>query len=464
MAAPDVQAMISIMECIRADQESIRLFTHGDENTTVFLGKEGNQVETNSLRRAMDKTQSELWGLVTESADSAELARKWAANPEGVAVLAGFFSALHYAAKAQAAVDEVNGLSSTAFLESGVYNVRASLSLLSAVAAGSTITLPVQYFPKRNTLYLTYGGSVCSPLGLVSGTYAYEEIGNDPNQPSDQVRLHFEAEAGATIDVWVVTSALGKNLDIMEALVADATGEADRAEGEADRAHNEAERLFGGFNANLITEGTVDLARLPAAALERLKKVTNDAARFALTTADVQNGDTVQTLDNGLMYRVVDDTQLNNANGYVVYVAGRAAAVDWSGVESRPGTFTPSSHAATHKGGGADAIDGASQSVAGLMSAADKAKLDNIAEGAQVNPTLSGLGGASASDLATHTEDDSIHVTSQDKSDWNGAVSDLATHTGNADIHVPITWGTEDIEPGDPLPSGHLYLVLEEPE
>ena len=38
----------------------------------------------------------------------------------------------------------------------------------------------------------------------------------------------------------------------------------------------------------------------------------------------------------------------------------------------------PTSHAALHKGGGVDEIDAATQSVAGLLSAADKTKLDGL--------------------------------------------------------------------------------------
>lgn len=43
---------------------------------------------------------------------------------------------------------------------------------------------------------------------------------------------------------------------------------------------------------------------------------------------------------------------------------------------------TPTSHAASHKGGGADVIDNATTTVAGLMSGADKTKLDAVASGA----------------------------------------------------------------------------------
>ena len=85
-------------------------------------------------------------------------------------------------------------------------------------------------------------------------------------------------------------------------------------------------------DASEIVSGTIDIARLPAGALERMVDVENRTARYALTTATVQNGDTVRQLDTGVMYRVVDDTKLNKADGYKEYTAGRASAVPCSGV------------------------------------------------------------------------------------------------------------------------------------
>lgn len=93
--------------------------------------------------------------------------------------------------------------------------------------------------------------------------------------------------------------------------------------------------------------GTVPLANLPAGALERLVTVENQTARFALTTSDVQLGDTVQQLDTGIMYLVIDTAELDNANGYKEYTAGTATKVPWSGVTGKPSTFTPSTHTHT---------------------------------------------------------------------------------------------------------------------
>ena len=69
----------------------------------------------------------------------------------------------------------------------------------------------------------------------------------------------------------------------------------------------------------------LSLSNLPAGALERLVDVADQTARYALTTATVQLGDTVRQIDTGIMYVVVDESNLNNASGYKEYVAGIAA-------------------------------------------------------------------------------------------------------------------------------------------
>ena len=196
------------------------------------------------------------------------------------------------------------------------------------------------------------------------------------------------------------------------------------------------------MNANKLT-GTIDIARLPHGALERCKIVADDVARFKLTTADVQTGDTVKVTGTGKMYFVKDDSKLSTEEGYEIYTAGSATSVPWSGVTGKPSTFTPSAHnqdistinglqaaldskaankdmtGATSGANGTHGLvpapvagaqgkylrgDGtwqtppnttygnATGSNAGLMSPADKTKLDNIAPNANnyVHPTTPG--------------------------------------------------------------------------
>ena len=116
----------------------------------------------------------------------------------------------------------------------------------------------------------------------------------------------------------------------------------------ADRKHAHGDDDITSLDASKVTSGVLDIARIPQGALERLKIVTDLAAMLALTSADVQTGDTVQRNDTGVMYRVIDETALGTISAFVEYSAGRAAAVDWPGIEHKPSVLV----AAPITGGG----------------------------------------------------------------------------------------------------------------
>lgn len=105
------------------------------------------------------------------------------------------------------------------------------------------------------------------------------------------------------------------------------------------------------FDASKIASGTISIDRLPKAALERLIVVANDTARFALTTATAQSGDTVKVTSTGKMYLIKDESKLSSEDGYEPYTASQASSVPWSGVTGKPSTFTPPTSSATVLGG-----------------------------------------------------------------------------------------------------------------
>lgn len=111
--------------------------------------------------------------------------------------------------------------------------------------------------------------------------------------------------------------------------------------GKAASSHTHGNSDITAVDASKITSGTIDVARLPAGALERLIIVADDTARFALTTATAQLGDTVKVTSTGVMYFIIDDTNLDNENGYEVYAAGTVA---WSSITDKPSTYTPATH------------------------------------------------------------------------------------------------------------------------
>lgn len=111
--------------------------------------------------------------------------------------------------------------------------------------------------------------------------------------------------------------------------------------------HTHGNADITGLDCGKLT-GTLDIARLPQGALDRLVKVADDTARFKLTSDIVQLGDTVKVIGTGTdtskMYIVVDESKLSEEAGYEAYTADTAASVPWSGVTGKPTSFTPASH------------------------------------------------------------------------------------------------------------------------
>jgi hypothetical protein len=108
--------------------------------------------------------------------------------------------------EAREQVDRIDELVSVGAITSGEYNNRQAWLIAENIATDGILTLPVYYLPKRDVLYLCFGGVVCTPRkpGVVaSGAYQYEEIGN-VDELSNQVRLMFDAPAGSVFDMWVV--------------------------------------------------------------------------------------------------------------------------------------------------------------------------------------------------------------------------------------------------------------------
>ena len=113
----------------------------------------------------------------------------------------------------------------------------------------------------------------------------------------------------------------------------------------SDIGHTHSQYLTAGSMLNTANlQGIISVDNLPVAALERLVNVADDTARFALTEASVQLGDTVKVANTGLMYIIKDISKLNSEAGYEVYTAGSASSVPWSGVTGKPSSYTPSAH------------------------------------------------------------------------------------------------------------------------
>ena len=115
----------------------------------------------------------------------------------------------------------------------------------------------------------------------------------------------------------------------------------DTAEDDIDTLQSEIRAI----DASWITTGTVSIDRLPAASLERMHVVSTAADLANVTKTQAQNGDTIKVAATGAMYYIIDDSKLGTADymdGLTEYTAGRASAIDWSGVENKPTTVATS--------------------------------------------------------------------------------------------------------------------------
>lgn len=151
--------------------------------------------------------------------------------------------------------------------------------------------------------------------------------------------LFAAAGSGAASDVTFNNTASGLTATNVQDAIDEVEGRVDATESVANAAIPASQKGAANGVAELDADGFVPVTQIPPAALERLVIVADQTARFALTTATVQNGDTVKQTDTNVMYFVKDDTNLDSAAGYEIYSAGTASAVAWSGVTGTPTTL-----------------------------------------------------------------------------------------------------------------------------
>lgn len=91
-----------------------------------------------------------------------------------------------------------------------------------------------------------------------------------------------------------------------------------------------------GLPASKIISGVFDISLIPLAAVPTLVQVPNETARFDLTIADIQIGDTVYQEDTSQLFYVVDVNNLDNSTGYRDY----NAVVYWATILGKPPFIT----------------------------------------------------------------------------------------------------------------------------
>ncbi len=136
------------------------------------------------------------------------------------------------------------------------------------------------------------------------------------------------------------------------------------------------------IDASQVNTGIFDIDRIPLAAVPKCHVVADDTARFALTTAQVQNGDTVKVTSTMRMYAVIDDTHLGTEAGYTEY----KAATDWTTITGKPASYPPSAHAASHGVAGGDPITVGAAQLSGVVT--PKAAFTWVEDDATVSNTV----------------------------------------------------------------------------
>lgn len=202
--------------------------------------------------------------------------------------------------------------------------------------------------------------------GLTPGAHATSH----QDGGSDELALDASQITTGTLADARIPAAIARDSEVTSAVAAEATarGAADDAldarvdalEAENPLTEAEADALYRRQDVALLD------ADIPAAIARDSEVTAAVAAHEADTTAVHGIADTSALV-------VTSDARLSDAR-------------------------TPTAHAGTHKGDGSDPIANATGTVAGLMAATDKAKLDGVATGATANAT-----DAQLRDRATHT-------------------------------------------------------------
>ncbi|WP_376967503.1 LamG-like jellyroll fold domain-containing protein (plasmid) [Azospirillum sp. A26] len=176
----------------------------------------------------------------------------------------------------------------------------------------------------------TYNGSV---LHTSASAYSKAETDTALGLKADKTTTYTKTQTDSAITVASVASAAKLTTAHTIALSGGATGTATSFDGSAN-----ITIPVTAIDATKIV-GTVPLASMPAAALERLVPVATQTARYALATTTVQIGDTVKETDTGKMFYLKDEANIGNSAGWEEYSVGTAALANsapWSGLTGRP--------------------------------------------------------------------------------------------------------------------------------
>lgn len=216
----------------------------------------------------------------------------------------------------------ISATSGTITIANTVTNTHLN-NFLDIQAAGTSVVKYTQNSDK--TLKFIAGSNVTLTPDATKGTITIASTDTNTDTKVTSVGNHYTPSGGTA----------KTNGNVLTSITCDAAGHVTAVGGRSD------------IPASWLS-GTIDIARLPAGALERLFVVADEAAAMK---ANVQEGDTVKITGNGnKMYFCVKSptaTGATFATCFTEYTAGSATSVPWSGVTGKPSTFTPSAHTHT---------------------------------------------------------------------------------------------------------------------
>jgi hypothetical protein len=257
------------------------------------------RLDTEAIERALDK----IILILMQQQDDLDRSLKQSvlvpgAPPTAEAFYAAFMQAANeaFAAAMQALAEMADSVEASAeraeaaaretYLESGVYNVRRCFVAGEDIEAGGTLTLPVGYYPTRAVLWLSWQDMPCTPKDADpdgTGKYLYSEVGANPNVLSTQVTVHFPVRAGDKFDLWVVTSAHGKNLDAQAAYTAECQAKAAASRISAETAA--LSEAAAGQSATAASESATGAAGSATTAGEKATAAAGSASAAAADAA-----------------------------------------------------------------------------------------------------------------------------------------------------------------------------------
>lgn len=280
----------------------------------------------------------------------------------------------------------------------------------------------------------------------------------DAVKAGDKINWSNIESAPTTLEGYGITDAV-KASDIQQAITADTvtantfTGALTGNAATATKLEAPVNVTFSGVTADATTfDGSADLnvnvtsvpaalvtgvlseANIPASIVSTLKTVNTDEERFALTIDDVQNGDTVYVAEPapGKMYRVVDDTKLNEEAGYQEFSAGIAdkALADSEGNVITETYLKKTAAASTYaaKTELTSAVETLNTALEGKQAIGNYALKSDLSSYATTESVTSGLAAkADASALASYATTESLTEGLETKAD----ASDLANYVSN---------------------------------